>query len=149
MIYHLFGHLREPDSLVLTQDDYFDYLIGVTKNKELIPEVVREALANSALLFLGFHLDDWNFRVLFRSLMNQEGRHRRKRYNHIAAQIDPDESRILEPERARHYLESYFFQGAAISIYWGTTEDFVKELLPRWKGEPAKGPIGTAARGRP
>jgi hypothetical protein len=133
LVYHLFGHLREPDSIVLTEDDYFDYLIGVTGNKDLIPGVVRRALADTALLFLGFRMDAWDFRVLFRRIMSQEGRGRRRRYAHVAVQIDPEEGRILEPERARHYLESYF-QDADISIYWGSVEHFVRELQGRAEG---------------
>jgi hypothetical protein len=136
-VYHLFGVNDEPDSLVLTEDDYFDYLIGVTTNKELIPIAVRQALADTALLFLGFRIDDWNFRVLFRSIMSQEGRNRRRKYAHIAGQIMPEEGRFLEPERARSYLEEYF-QDAAISIYWGSVEDFAKELLAQWNAEPDK-----------
>lgn len=132
LVYHLFGHLREPNSLVLTEDDYFDYLIGVTGNKDLIPAVVRRALADTALLFIGFQMDDWNFRVLYRSIMSQEGGRRRSRYAHVAVQIDPEEGRIMEPERARHYLETYF-QDADISIYWGSAEDFVKELQHHWE----------------
>ncbi|MBN2392959.1 MAG: CHAT domain-containing protein [Anaerolineae bacterium] len=131
LVYHLFGHIQEPDSLVLTEDNYFDYLIGVTRDKNLIPGVVRRTLVDTALLFLGFQMDDWNFRVLFRSLMSQEGRRRRGRYAHVAAQIDPEGGRTLEPERARRYLESYF-QDADISIFWGSVEDFVQELLSRW-----------------
>ena len=127
LVFHLFGLFGEPDSLVLTEDDYFDYLIGVASNRELIPGEVRRALADTALLFLGFHLDDWNFRVLFRSLMSQGGGGRRKRYAHLAAQIDPEERRLLDPERARRFLESYF-QDADISIYWGSVQDFVEEL---------------------
>lgn len=127
LVYCLFGQFSDLDSMVLTEDDYFDYLIGVTSNKDLIPGVVRRALADTALLFLGFQLDDWNFRVLYRSIMSQEGRSRRKKYSHIAAQIDPEEGRILEPERARRYLESYFGD-ADISIYWGSADDFVKDL---------------------
>jgi hypothetical protein len=133
LVYYLFGHLQEPDSVVLTEDNYFDYLIGVTRDKDLIPGVVRRALADTALLFLGFRMDDWDFRVLFRSLMSQEGRGRRSRYAHVAVQIDPEEGRIQEPERARRYLESYF-QDADISIYWGNVEDFVQELNRRWEG---------------
>ena len=37
LVYHLFGRFEEPDSLILTEDDYFDYLIGVTSNKETDP----------------------------------------------------------------------------------------------------------------
>jgi hypothetical protein len=127
LVYHLFGRLREPDSLVLTEDDYFDFLIGVTRHNHLIPHVVRGALADTALLFLGFQMDDWSFRVLFRTLMGQQGGTRRSHYAHVAVQINPEEGRILMPERAREYLKSYF-EGAKISIYWGTVEDFIQEL---------------------
>jgi hypothetical protein len=136
LVYHLFGRLNEPDSLVITEDNYFDFLIGVTSNKDLIPGAVRRFLADTALLFLGFQLDDWNFRVLFRSIMQQEGGGRRSRYAHVAVQIDPEEGRVLEPARARKYLESYF-QGADISIYWGSAEDFLRELQQRWNETPA------------
>jgi hypothetical protein len=136
LIYNLFGKLDEPDSVVLTEDDYFDFLIGVTGNKDLIPPVVRRALTDTALLFLGFQMDDWNFRVLFRSILSRQGSGRRDRYAHIAAQIEPEEGRILEPERARRYLENYFSKGADISIFWGNAEDFLKELLQRWSESP-------------
>jgi hypothetical protein len=130
LVYHLFGRFDEPDSLVLTEDDYFDYLIGVTGNKDLIPESVRRSLADTALLFLGFQMDDWSFRVLFRSIMRQEGGGRRRKYSHVAVQIDPEEGRFLQPERARRYLESYF-QTDDIRIYWGSVDDFVRDLVAR------------------
>jgi CHAT domain/SIR2-like domain len=137
LVYHLFGRLEYPQSLVLTEDDYFDFLIGMKKNKEFIPGVVKRALADTGLAFLGFQLDDWNFRVMFRAIMEQEGgRGRRSRYAHVAAQIDPEEGRILEPRRARAYLESYFTE-AAISIYWGSPSDFAGDLLKRWEPRAA------------
>jgi hypothetical protein len=131
LVYQLFGRLKQSDSIVLTEDDHFDYLIGVTSNKEGIPSVVRRALADTALLFVGFRMEDWNFRVLFRSIMSQQGGNRRRRYAHVAVQIDPEAGRIQEPELARRYLERYF-QGADISIYWGSAEVFMKELQSRW-----------------
>lgn len=136
LVYHLFGRLDDPDTIVLTEDDYFDYLIGVTRNKDLIPSAVRRALADTALLFLGFQMDDWQFRVLFRSILAQQGGERRGRYPHIAVQIEPEEGRILEPERARRYLENYFTKGANISLFWGSADDFVKELQARWEARP-------------
>jgi hypothetical protein len=137
LVYHLFGRLSEPSSVVLTEDDYFDFLIGVTRNQDLIPEAVRRALTDTALLFLGFQLDDWQFRVLFRSILAQQGGMRRARYPHIAAQIEPEEGRLLEPDRARRFLETYFFRDAQISLYWGSVEDFVRDLKPHWKPVPA------------
>jgi hypothetical protein len=88
------------------------------------------------LLFLGFQLDDWQFRVLFRSIRAQQGGELLGRYPHIAVQLEPQEGRILQPERARKYLESYFSTGANISLFWGRAEDFVKELQGRWQARP-------------
>jgi hypothetical protein len=133
LVYHLFGRLKEPESVVLTEDDYFDFLIGVTRNQDLIPEAVRRALTDTALLFLGFQLEDWQFRVLLRSILSQQGGMRRSRYPSIAAQIEPDEERILEPNRARRYLEAYFTQDAQISLYWGSVDDFVLDLKKHLK----------------
>jgi hypothetical protein len=135
LVYHLFGRLDVEESVVLTEDDYFDYLIGVTSNNDLIPPAVRRALTDTALLFLGFNLEEWDFRVLFRSIMQREGRNRRGRYAHIAAQIDPEQGQILQVDAARRYLEDYFGD-ADVSIFWGSVEDFARELAERWKKNP-------------
>ena len=132
LVFHLFGRWDEPDSLVLTEDNYFDFLIGRTEQNNLIPEYLRQRLSDSGLLFLGFQTEEWNFRVLYRSILAQKGRARRRRYTHIAAQIEPEDDRILEPARARRYLEQYF-GGADISIYWGSPGDFLGEMLRQWR----------------
>ena len=127
LVYHAFGHFDRLDSLVLTEDDHFDYLIGVSRNQDLIPSAVNTALTNRALLFLGFQVDDWSFRVLFRAILSQEGGAARRKYAHVAVQVDPEDDRIVNPERARRYLEDYLHE-EDVSVYWGTAEDFVKEL---------------------
>lgn len=132
LVYNLFGTFDQPESLVLTEDDYFDYLIHTARFRELIPLAVRGALNRSALLFLGFQLDEWNFRVLFRSLLDQEGKESRKKYTHVAVQIDPQYSHSIEPDQARNYLQKYFQNSdISIGIYEGTVEQFVTELHTR------------------
>jgi len=130
LVFHLFGQLADEDTLVLTEDDYFDYLIGVTSNKSLIPEVILGKQSRTQLLFVGFQLDDWNFRVLLKSLMRPGSRANRG-YEHVAVQIDPDEDRLLDAGRARQNLEKYFGNNK-ITIYWGNTEDFLQELRSKW-----------------
>ncbi|MEJ2708294.1 MAG: CHAT domain-containing protein [Anaerolineales bacterium] len=127
LVYHLFGHLDVPNSMVYAEDRFFDYLIGVTLNKSLIPSAVRAALSSTSLLFLGFQMDDWEFRTFFRYLMAQEGRELLKFYSHAAAQIEPEEERIVDVKRARNYLEEYF-ESENISIYWGNSGEFLKDL---------------------
>jgi hypothetical protein len=143
LVYHLFGHLREPDCklLVLTEDNYFDFLIGVHKDPTTVPPKVGRPLLNSALLFLGFQIDDWSFRVLFRYLMSLEGidRYERQDFVHVAVQIDPEAAGLMEPELARRYLEKVF-QRAMINIYWGKAERFIEELQQEWEKRNPRAP---------
>ncbi|MFN2196807.1 MAG: CHAT domain-containing protein [Anaerolineales bacterium] len=136
LVYHLFGHISEEDSLVLSEDEFFDYLIGVTLNRKWIPSVVRAAMTNAALLFLGFRMDDWQLRVFFRMIMAQEGKERLEKFksSHAAAQIVPGEGHIRDMQRARQYLEKFFNQ-EKISVYWGSSEEFLAELVRDLEGE--------------
>lgn len=132
VVYYPFGVARpgEEDSLVLTEDDYLDYLIAAAEYK-LIPAVVRGTLVRSSLLFLGFTLSDLSFRVLFRLIMSLDGSSQLGDYAHVGVQVDPEAHNLSDVERAREYLEEYFGTGRdspRIDIYWGTAADFLKEL---------------------
>jgi hypothetical protein len=133
LVFHVFGSLDVPESLVLTEDDYFDFLTVVTEDRSLIPLAVRSALADSALLFLGFRLDDWDVRILLRSLVSQEGARRLQKYTHVAAQIDLS-AEVISPGRARRYLEKYFnkFRKPSIDIFWGSVDEFTAGLASVW-----------------
>jgi len=141
LVYHLFGLLSQPESLVLTEDDTFAFLIGITRHIKNIPSQVGRALTDSALLFLGFQTEEWSFRVLLQALLAKEGNNLLKRHAHIAAQIEPEEGRLLNPGRARRYLETYFARGSdiEINIYWGTAREFMKELSPRLSPQKTHG----------
>jgi len=129
LVFHVFGRLEVPDSLVITEDDYMEFLIRVAEEKSLVPPPVRAALTDSALLLLGFNLEDYDVRVLLRTLVGREGAHRLYRYTHVAAQVDPSAD-VLSPERTRRYLERYFgkFRQPSIDIYWGTVDEFAADL---------------------
>ena len=136
LVFHLFGMLREPESLVLTEDDFFDYLLRVSRDPTALPDRLMRRVMASSLLFLGFGVDDWEFRVFHRILMNQQSLGRLSRRPHVAVQIAPEEGRFLNTGRARRYLESYFgFGDARIGVYWGTVEEFIGELTQRWDAD--------------
>jgi hypothetical protein len=128
LIFHMFGRLDEPDSLVLTEDDYFDFLLGYSRNAAIVPGPVIEALADSAWLFLGFQMEDWGFRVLFRSILSREGGGASDDIKHVAAQFVPEEGSIVDSDGAQRYLEKYFGKKPPINLYWGSAEEFLKEL---------------------
>lgn len=129
IVYHVFGAFGagSDEGMVLTEDDYFDYLIQ-TSSAQLIPASVESALVDNSLLFLGFRLTDWNFRVLFRLMMSLPGRERLKQYCHVAVQLDPDMQTMADVVGAKAYLSEYFGKEANIEIFWGTPEEFLKAL---------------------
>ncbi len=127
-VYHMFGSFADPEMMVLTEDDFFDYLIA-SKNL-LLPSLVGR-LNQSSLLFLGFRLDDWRFRVLLRMIVSSEGTKTTEGLSHVGVQVNPDEQSLGDVKRARKYLEDYCRgqgDGPPLSIYWGSAEDFLAEL---------------------
>ncbi len=112
---------------MLTEDDYFDYLI-TTSAAKLMPPEVESALVDNSLLFLGFRLTDWHFRVLFRLMMSLPGRERLKQYCHVAVQLDPDMQTMADVEGAKVYLAEYLGKEANIHIFWGSSEEFLCAL---------------------
>jgi hypothetical protein len=127
LVYHLFGHLGTPESLVITEDNYFDFLIGYTRHKNHVPPIVRDVLLRTNLLFLGFRTDDWGYRVLFRTLIAHKGAAQFRENRHVNAQVEPEEGRLLDTRRALRYLEEIFTKDN-IAIYWGRSEDFMRDL---------------------
>ncbi len=49
LVYHLHGYIDIPQSIVLTENDYLDFLIFMKKNwQRLLPTVVRTVLSTAA-----------------------------------------------------------------------------------------------------
>ncbi len=138
IVYQLFGNFRDIDSLVLTEDDYFTYLLSLNelRKSEQRPEtsLANRLLATSGLMFLGFRVEDWDFRVFFHFLMKRESRDLANQFErkHIAVQVDPEDGRNAEPTRVRLYLEKRF-GSQTVDLYWGGSEDYLQELDERWQ----------------
>jgi hypothetical protein len=129
LVFHLHGHRDTVESLVLTEDDYLDFLVNVSKDGKIIPYRIQKAMAGSSLLFVGYSLADWNFRILFRGLVNtMESSLRRAS---ITVQLPPGNDKASQ-EQAQNYLDKYF-NGYKMKVYWGKASDFVGELRSRWQ----------------
>lgn len=77
LIYKIHGTFLEPDGLdrsplIITEDDYIDFLTLLNTEKHPLPREITARLANSTLLFLGYSLEDWDFRVLYKSMLNAD-----------------------------------------------------------------------------
>ena len=74
------------DSYVITEDHYIDYITRADVGS-LFPVTLAAKLRTSHLIFLGYSLRDWNFRVmLYRLSGQQEG----MTFKHWAMQYRPD-----------------------------------------------------------
>lgn len=138
LVYHLFGRVEDLDSVVLSEDDYFSWLIAWIRGGDLIPNAVRSALTGRSLLFLGYRLDGWEFRVLHQGIKSFPGSGRLNRYVHVGVQLNPEDNQDIEPEAAQEYLESAFSaeERARLTVYWGESREFLDELRRRMLVSP-------------
>ena len=93
-----------------------------------IPPLIQEALSATSLLFVGYRLADWNFRVLFRGFV--ELTQPSDRRLSVTVQLPPTRSPELR-DRAMQYLGRYFDK-KEIVVFWGDAHEFMAELGRRW-----------------
>ena len=137
LVYHLHGHYDTPQSLVLTEDDYLNFLVNLSRETQtVLPPAIRTAMAKTSLLFIGYSLSDWNFRVLFRGLIGSGGSSHG--YPSVAVQLTPSslsDNSEDGKKRAQEYLNDYFatIQQIKVKVYWGDIKEFSTELRWRWE----------------
>jgi hypothetical protein len=135
LVYYFHGHANDLQSMVVTEDDYLDYLANLGEDSRmLIPPQLQGALTQSSLLFLGYRVYDWDFRVLFRSLAPYIRRwsERGKKVS-VAVQIVPlgDDAAVDQVTEAVAFLDKYF-DDYDVHIFWGDCHQFAAELRRRW-----------------
>ncbi len=67
LIYNLLGNIEEPESLVLTHSDFFDYLESIF-NKHIHEELLSVLENAERYIFLGLPYEKWYFQLLLRWL---------------------------------------------------------------------------------
>lgn len=148
LVYHLFGRDQYPESLVLTEDDYFDWLVQLAElhsqvnvsniqgKARHVPPVVRTALSTHALLILGYGVYTWDFRVLFRGLIVGLGGSRASNPNvprGICMQLDPAQGNGDALQHLREHFET-FFGKSNFDVFWGDEKQCITALTTQWKG---------------
>jgi len=130
LVYHLFGSDEEVDSLVLTEDHYLNFLVRISAERDRVPNTVREVLASSSLMFVGYSLYDWEFRVVMHGLVASMDQ--RRKFKHVAVQLEFEEAGAAETTAVQTFLERYF-QDADINVFWGSPAQFAAELREHWE----------------
>ncbi len=132
LVYHLYGLEDYPQTLVLSEDDYINFLISIAEDTNTlnpkIPLYLRKAVGGSQLLLIGFRLSDWDFRVLFRLMMNFRIEGFSPRGMLIQLQ---DKENEASNANAIEYLKRYFGR-KSFDIEWNNSDRFVQELWKEW-----------------
>lgn len=124
VIYKMHGtvdrRLPARDQYVITEDDYIDFLVRMTKNKA-IPAIFAEPFQSSHFLFLGYSLRDWNLRVILSRIQNELRR--------------PTDIVSWGVQHNPSLMELRFWQKRGVEIYNIPLNQFVGELIQRGDGE--------------
>ncbi len=87
-------------------------------------------LSENSFLFLGYHLDDWELRVILQGLTKELAQTSTDRKTHVGVQLEMEDA--LTSDEAMDYLQRYM-QEFKVDIYWGNSQQFVNELSKRWE----------------
>jgi hypothetical protein len=123
VVFHLHGRLGVPESLVLTEDDYLDFIVTLSERPDTLPHQVRGALSSTSLVFIGYALQDWDFRVLHRGLVVRSDPSLRR----VSVTVQ-----LRQTREAEEYLDTYF-KKIDVSVYWGDAATFARDLRERWE----------------
>jgi hypothetical protein len=129
LVFHLHGIYEVPESLVLTEDDYLDFLVAISRDLNMLPPRIQEAFADTSLLFLGYRIADWDFRVFFRILAEYLESNKKR---HYSVQLVPGNVSETQKKEAKKYLDNYF-EKLDIHVYWHECRDFAVELKSQWE----------------
>jgi hypothetical protein len=129
LVYHLHGDMYIPQSMVLTERDYIQFVINLSKEKEkyIFPTIILQRLATSSLLFIGYSLEEINFRIIFQCVLGLQVGDLRE--SSLSVQLPP---RLSENKhkKALKYLREYI-QDQQVYVYWGDSNSFCNDLSKR------------------
>ena len=132
LVYHLYGDISVPESMVLTEKDFFDFVINLHSRQDVtsLKSFILQPLSRSSLLFIGYNLNEMAFRVIFQGLISLQKTNSR-RPTTLAVHIPPG----MDKEKANlrmEYLKLYTKNFYEINIHWSNVKDFISELNSRW-----------------
>jgi Effector-associated domain 11/SIR2-like domain len=118
LIYNLLGNIEEPESLVLTHSDFFDYLESVFKANSMNPDLKDELEKMERYIFLGLPYEKWYFQLLLRVLSMHSDK--LKEIERLA---------LKEFENPR--LHKLYTEEFKIEFFPASTSQFIGELYHR------------------
>ena len=110
------------DDLIVTENDYVDFLVntGGTVTPNFPPASLHAAFMSKRFLFLGYSLEDWNFRAFLRLLSLRNALSKANQFRHFAVQRSPSE------------LDVELWKQRNVNVYDGDLLDFCTSLENAW-----------------
>ena len=102
---------------IISEDDYIEFLTVASIEDRGVPRLISSEMVASTLLFLGYSLEDWTFRTIFKGLIESLSRHHQRRS--FALQKDPPDFWVR------------FWQHKGVEIYNVDLHEFAHELAER------------------
>jgi NAD-dependent SIR2 family protein deacetylase len=126
LVYKLHGSLDDVDSMVITEDNYIDFLISLIEGNPKLPDAISAIFRTDSILFIGYGLKDWNIRVLLRYFRKDDD------IRSFAVQRD---LRVAANEAASREWESMvlYWERKNISVYNCDALAFLRELDRRYQ----------------
>lgn len=123
LVYHLHGLDLYPDSLVLTEDDYLEFLVNICQGQgndaiDRIHALVRKALSDD-LILLGYSLNSWAFRCLYAGLIKPNSKAEDRGV--CCLQLMPNGAE-------KSYLQDYAQREAKFEVFWGDLHSYAQTL---------------------
>jgi hypothetical protein len=132
LVYKLHGSLEDVDSMVITEDNYIDFLISLVEGNPKLPDAVSAIFRTDSILFVGYGLKDWNIRVLLRYFRRDNDIRSFAVQRGLSAAANGDASREWESI-------VLYWERKNISIYNCDALTFVRELDRRYREGTANG----------
>ncbi|MBM4465314.1 MAG: hypothetical protein FJ014_07170, partial [Chloroflexi bacterium] len=104
------GCITQPDSLVITEDDYEEFLARLPT----LSDVIRALFATKTLIFIGYDLEDPAFKRLYTNVTRGVGVHRRRAYAISERELAP--------------VDVKFWHEKGIEVIHRNVVDFLEEL---------------------
>jgi hypothetical protein len=105
--------------LIITDEDYVQFLTVVGQENIGIPRLIQKKLVPSTLLFLGYSLEDWDFRTIYKGIIEPLPKHQARKS--FAIQKDPSEFWVR------------FWGDKKVEIYNVDLYEFAEQLKARYE----------------
>ena len=128
LVYHMFGSIDEPKSLILTDNDIIRFIEAVVSGDPKLPDDLTNELSDKNFVFFGFGIGNYYLRILLRSIGLSKSV-RSFAFEQISSDDEKTKSDRLIEESVFFYKSSGY---KSLKIMQSELQNFAEELDKRW-----------------